>query len=168
MFRRMVCQPSLQAHYRGIKSLFCEYDVLLYFHCIREAKCNRQAAFHRMEEAFSRFTNLAGRPLRSPLPYMSFAFATASWKTSEVVHTNQKHPFFTMEHSFLLVGQIKLGIHILRVDGRVGEVTGWKVVPGTKTMYNLERVSSARYGSSRRMGSISLLDQISKWMSGKQ
>jgi hypothetical protein len=59
-------------------------------------------------------------------------------KTSEVVHTNQKHPFFTMEHGFLPVGQIKLGMHLLRADGRIGVVTGWKVVPGTKTMYNLE------------------------------
>src|SRR6266567_3407676 len=49
MFRRMIGQPSLQAHYRGIKSLFCEYDVLPYFHCIREAKCNNQAVFQRME-----------------------------------------------------------------------------------------------------------------------
>ena len=59
-------------------------------------------------------------------------------KTSEVVHTNQKHPFFTMEHGFLPVGQIKPGMHLLRADGRVGVVTGWKVVPGTRTMYNLE------------------------------
>ncbi len=59
-------------------------------------------------------------------------------KTSEVMHTNQKHPFFTMEHGFLPVGQIKLGMHLLRADGRIGVVTGWKVVPGTKTMYNLE------------------------------
>jgi len=59
-------------------------------------------------------------------------------KTSEVVHTNQKHPFFTLEHGFLPVGQITLGMHLLRADGRVGVVTGWKVVPGTKVMYNLE------------------------------
>jgi Pretoxin HINT domain len=59
-------------------------------------------------------------------------------KTSEVIHTNQKHPFFTMEHGFLPVGQIKQGMHLLRADGRVGVVTGWKVVPGTKVMYNLE------------------------------
>jgi len=59
-------------------------------------------------------------------------------KTSEAIHTNQKHPFFTLEHGFLPVGQIKLGMHLLRADGRVGVVTGWKVVPGTKTMYNLE------------------------------
>ena len=138
MFRRMVCQPFLQAHYRRIKSLFCEYDVLLYFHCIREAKCSSQAAFHRMEEAFSRFTCLAGRPQGSSLPYTSFAFATALWKTSEVVHTNQKHLFFTLEEGFLPVGQIKLGMHLLRADGCVGVVTGWKVVPGTQVMYNLE------------------------------
>src|SRR6266516_1321565 len=59
-------------------------------------------------------------------------------RTSEVVHTNQKHPFFTMERGFLPVGQVKLGMHILRADGRVGVVTGWKVVSGTRAMYNLE------------------------------
>jgi Pretoxin HINT domain len=62
----------------------------------------------------------------------------AATKTSEVVHTNQKHPFFTLEHGFLPVGQITLGMHLLRADGRVGVVTGWKVVPGTRVMYNLE------------------------------
>ncbi len=59
-------------------------------------------------------------------------------RTSEVVHTNQKHPFFTLEHGFLPVGQVKLGMHILRADGRVGVVTGWKVVSGTRAMYNLD------------------------------
>ena len=59
-------------------------------------------------------------------------------KTSEVIHTNKKHPFFTLEHGFLPVGQITLGMHILRADGRVGVVTGWKVVPGSEVMYNLE------------------------------
>ena len=58
--------------------------------------------------------------------------------TSEVIHTNQKHPFFTLEKGFLAVGQITLGMHILRADGTYGIVTGWKVVPGTKVMYNLE------------------------------
>jgi len=59
-------------------------------------------------------------------------------KTSEVIHTNQKHPFFTMERGFLPVGQVKLGMHLLRADGTYGIVTGWKVVPGTQVMYNLE------------------------------
>lgn len=31
-----------------------------------------------------------------------------------------------------------LGMHVLRADGLWGMVTGWKVVPGTKVMYNLE------------------------------
>src|SRR5712692_7147639 len=66
-------------------------------------------------------------------------------KTSEVIHTNQKHPFFTMEHGFLPVGRIKLGMHLLRGDGRVGVVTGWKVVPGTKVMYNLEVAQDHTY-----------------------
>ena len=57
--------------------------------------------------------------------------------TSEVIHTNQKHPFFTQEKGFLPAGQITLGMHVLRADGTYGEVTGWKVVPGTSVMYNL-------------------------------
>jgi RHS repeat-associated protein len=61
-----------------------------------------------------------------------------SIKMSEVIHTNKKHPFLTKEKGFLAVGQIKLGIHMLRADGTYGVVTGWKVVPGTRVMYNLE------------------------------
>ncbi|MEO6889658.1 MAG: hypothetical protein ABI456_10220, partial [Ktedonobacteraceae bacterium] len=58
--------------------------------------------------------------------------------TREVVHTNQKHPFLTIEKGFLPVGQIVLGMHVRRADGKIGVITGWKVVPGVKTMYNLE------------------------------
>jgi hypothetical protein len=59
-------------------------------------------------------------------------------RTSEVVHTNQDHPFLTVEQGFLAVGKLKLGMHILRADGRTGVITGWKVVPGSSVMYNLE------------------------------
>jgi len=59
-------------------------------------------------------------------------------KTQEVLHTNQKHPFFTLEKGFVPVGQLKVGMHVLRADGRFGVITGWKIVPGTKVMYNLE------------------------------
>ena len=59
-------------------------------------------------------------------------------KTQEVVHTNKKHPFFTREKGFLPVGQIKVGMHLLRADGRYGIVTAWVLVPGIQTMYNLE------------------------------
>ncbi|MBA2679869.1 MAG: hypothetical protein H0U76_15915 [Ktedonobacteraceae bacterium] len=58
--------------------------------------------------------------------------------TREVVHTNQKHPFLTIERGFLPVGQIAVGMHVRRADGKVGVITGWKIVPGAKTMYNLE------------------------------
>lgn len=58
--------------------------------------------------------------------------------TSEVVHTNQKHPFLTIEKGFLPVGKITIGMHVVRADGSIGEITGWKVVPGSKLMYNLE------------------------------
>src|SRR5579885_507798 len=64
---------------------------------------------------------------------------------SEVVHTTQKHPFLTVEKGFLPVGQIKLGMHVLRADGSVGTITGWKVVPGSATMYNLEVAQDHTY-----------------------
>ncbi|HZU69773.1 MAG TPA: polymorphic toxin-type HINT domain-containing protein [Ktedonobacteraceae bacterium] len=57
---------------------------------------------------------------------------------SEVVHTNKKHPFLTVEKGFLPVGKITVGMHVVRADGSIGEITGWKVVPGSKRMYNLE------------------------------
>jgi hypothetical protein len=64
--------------------------------------------------------------------------STTISKTSEVIHTNKKHPFFTQEKGFVPVGQLKLGMHVLRADGTYGMITGWKIVPGVKTMYNLE------------------------------
>jgi hypothetical protein len=38
----------------------------------------------------------------------------------------------------LPVGQINLGMHVVEADGQLGVITGWKVVPGVQTMYNLE------------------------------
>jgi len=64
--------------------------------------------------------------------------AKAATKTSEVIHTNKKHPFLTKEKGFLPVGQITLGMHMQRADGTYGVVTGWKVVAGSEVMYNLE------------------------------
>ena len=64
--------------------------------------------------------------------------STITTTASETIHTNKKHPFFTEEQGFVPVGQLKLGMHVLRADGRYGVVTGYKVVPGAKTMYNLE------------------------------
>jgi hypothetical protein len=68
----------------------------------------------------------------------SFQQGKAVRVASEVIHTNQKHPFLTKEKGFLPVGQIKLGMHVRRADGTYGVVTGWKVVAGTQVMYNLE------------------------------
>jgi len=63
---------------------------------------------------------------------------TSSTSKSEVIHTNQKHPFLTVEHGFLPVGQIKVGMHVVRADGRMGVITKWTIVPGVKMIYNLE------------------------------
>ncbi len=57
---------------------------------------------------------------------------------SEVIHTNKKHPFLTVVEGFLPVGQITLGMHVVEADGETGVVSGWQVVPGVMTMYNLE------------------------------
>ena len=62
----------------------------------------------------------------------------ATKPTSEVIHTNKKHPFLTVEKGFLPVGQIKLGMHVVEANGHLGVISGWKVVAGVKTMYNLE------------------------------
>jgi RHS repeat-associated protein len=56
----------------------------------------------------------------------------------ELIHTNKKHPFLTIEKGFLPVGQIKIGMHVVRADGSIGVITGWMLLPGVKTMYNLE------------------------------
>jgi hypothetical protein len=43
-----------------------------------------------------------------------------------------------VEKGFLPVGQIVLGMHVVEADGQTGVVSGWTVVPGVMTMYNLE------------------------------
>jgi hypothetical protein len=71
--------------------------------------------------------------------------STVVQKHSEVLHTNQRHPFLTMEKGFGPVSQITLGMHVLNADGTVGTVTGWKVVLGTQVMYNLEVAQDHTY-----------------------
>jgi hypothetical protein len=63
--------------------------------------------------------------------------SSALIRTSEIVHTNKKHPFFTEEKGFVPVAQLKLGMHVLRANGQYGLITGWRIVPGAKVMYNL-------------------------------
>jgi A nuclease family of the HNH/ENDO VII superfamily with conserved AHH len=58
-------------------------------------------------------------------------------RKSEVVHTSE-HPFLTAEKGFTPTRDVKMGMHVLRTDGSVGVVTGWRSVHGTKVMYNLE------------------------------
>ena len=36
------------------------------------------------------------------------------------------------------MGQLKLGMHVLQTNGQFGVITGWKIIPGSKVMYNLE------------------------------
>ena len=62
----------------------------------------------------------------------------ATQQSSEVVHTNQKHPFLTQEKGFIPVKNLHVGMHVVKADGSVGVITGWHLVPGAKVMYNLE------------------------------
>jgi RHS repeat-associated protein len=71
--------------------------------------------------------------------------ASKTYETSETLHTNKKHPFLTVEQGFVPVGQLKLGMHVVEADGLISEVTGWKSVPGTQTMYNLEVAQDHTY-----------------------
>jgi RHS repeat-associated protein len=57
---------------------------------------------------------------------------------NEVVHTTSEHPFLTTEKGFTPTRDVKKGMHVLRADGSVGVITGWRSVHGTKVMYNLE------------------------------
>src|SRR5579863_6905220 len=73
------------------------------------------------------------------------ANSSGETQTSEVIHTNKKHPFLTEEKGFLPVAQITLGMHILQADGQYGVITGWTVVPGVMVMYNLEVAQDHTY-----------------------
>ncbi len=66
-------------------------------------------------------------------------------KTSEVVHTNEKHPFLTVEKGFVPVSQLHTGMHVVSANGSVGAITVLKIVPGTMTMYNLEVAQDHTY-----------------------
>jgi hypothetical protein len=66
-------------------------------------------------------------------------------QTSETLHTNKKHPFLTVEKGFITVAQLKLGMHVVEAGHRTGVVTGWKSIPGTQTMYNLEVTQDHTY-----------------------
>src|SRR5579875_1477343 len=61
------------------------------------------------------------------------------------MHTNQRHPFLTLEHGFVPVSQLTVGMHVLNADGTVGTVTGRHVVPGTQVMYNLDVAQDHTY-----------------------
>ena len=73
------------------------------------------------------------RPSPGPIAPPSKQHGKAATKTSETIHTNKKHPFLTKK-GFLPVGQITVGMHVLRADGTYGMVTGWRVVPGAEVM----------------------------------
>ncbi len=54
------------------------------------------------------------------------------------MHTNQKHPFLTVEAGFVPVSQLRVGMHVMQATGGAGTITMLKAIPGTMTMYNLE------------------------------
>ncbi len=57
---------------------------------------------------------------------------------SETVHTTSEHPFLTKDQGFVPAGKLKMGTRLVRADGSVGVVTGWKMLKATRVMYNLE------------------------------
>lgn len=86
-------------------------------------------------------TSTTNSALATGTPTTSDTTKPLGWSvtsSSEVIHTNKEHPFLTTEKGFLPVGQITLGMHVVRADGTIGVVTGWKVVLGNSVMYNLE------------------------------
>ncbi len=69
----------------------------------------------------------------------------AAQKTSEVVHTNKKHPFLTVEKGFVPVSQLRVGMHVINASDGIGTITMLKAVPGAMTMYNLEVAQDHTY-----------------------
>ena len=65
--------------------------------------------------------------------------------TNEVIHTNKKHPFLTLEQGFVPVSQLGVGMHVVNAEGGIGTVTRLKTVPGIMTMYNLEVAQDHTY-----------------------
>lgn len=78
--------------------------------------------------------------LSDPLGSNSVAVKGSDGKAtrkSEVIHTNEKHPFLTKEKGFIPVSQLKPGMHVLEADGSYGVIAKLVVVPGALWMYNL-------------------------------
>ena len=59
-------------------------------------------------------------------------------KNSEVIHTNQKQPFLTVEQGFVPVSQLHVGMHVIQAAGSTGTITRLKAIAGSMKMYNLE------------------------------
>ncbi len=58
-------------------------------------------------------------------------------KKSEVIHTNRRHPFLTVEKGFIPVADVHIGMHVVTALGTPGVVSEWKAISGTQAMYNL-------------------------------
>jgi len=90
-------------------------------------------------------------------------------RKGELLHTTSEHPFLTTERGFLPAGQLVIGMHILRANGSTGIITGWKIVPGTKVMYNLEvandhtfTVGAGQWVVHNRCDFASMADELAK------
>jgi hypothetical protein len=59
-------------------------------------------------------------------------------RINEVIHTTKKHPFLTPDKGFVSVNKLHVGSRVVKADAYLGVMTGWKIVPGVMTMYNLE------------------------------
>lgn len=59
-------------------------------------------------------------------------------QAAETLHTTSEHPFLTSEKGFVAAGSLKVGMHVRQADGKLGVITAWHLVSGSKLMYNLE------------------------------
>ena len=55
----------------------------------------------------------------------------------ETIHTNQKHPFLTVEAGFVPVSALNVGMHLVEGNGQIAIIEDWLVIAGSETMYNL-------------------------------
>ena len=69
---------------------------------------------------------------------VSTQHGTSKREKSEVIHTTQKHPFLTKEKGFVIAGKLTISMHVVNINGSIGTIVGWKVIPGSMDMYNLE------------------------------
>jgi RHS repeat-associated protein len=57
--------------------------------------------------------------------------------TDEIIHTTANHPWLTTDRGWVLAGELRLGEHVVRLDGTTATVTALVGRPGVADYYNL-------------------------------